>query len=602
MNKKNDVKISLQEGSTFRKFIDSLPVLIYAFHADKYIYVNPAFEKALGYTSQELLQMNFWDVVHPEYKEFIRKRGQARLRGEQVPSHYPIKAVKKNGEIMWADVFFNITQVAGEIVSIVGAYDITETKRLKEELELRVAERTVELTKANHELNVLNQNLNHIVKNMTDGVVLVSKMGEMEVLNPASKKTWGNLLEDLPLIKEKFFNDENKHYELLFNDNIAFQDEEIIIDTANNSTRFLASGTPIFNENNQVDTALIIIKPIEDIHRLVNRFSGATAKFTFANIITKNPKMLEVISIAQSVAKTDSIIMIKGESGTGKELFAQAIHNESYRASGPFVALNCGAIPRELIASELFGYAEGAFTGAKRGGNPGKFELASGGTLFLDEIGDMPHEQQVALLRVIQEKNITRIGGHHVIPVDVRIICATNKDLLAEIEKGNFRQDLYYRLNVVSIRIPPLRERREDIPLLFQYFINKTDTNYNIDSQVSLLLDNLITSYAWPGNVREIQNIVERMLSLPPDYNKDNILPYIDIIGHNKFRENKLDITLHEAYKIKKHDIKQDEKEKIIRLLKEHKGNITQVAKEMEIARSTLYRKMKKYKIDPTEL
>ena len=211
---------------------------------------------------------------------------------------------------------------------------------------------------------------------------------------------------------------------------------------------------------------------MENIHLLVNRFSGARANYTFKDIVTNSPSMEEAIHLAKMAAVSMSNVLLEGESGTGKEVFAQAIHSESQRRNGPFVAVNCGAIPRELIGSELFGYTEGAFTGARKGGKLGKFELATGGTLFLDEIGDMPLEQQVSLLRVLQEKNITRIGDSRIIPVDVRVICATNKNLWQEVEAGNFRADLYYRLNVINITIPPSGSGRK-ILFLFDYFLSK---------------------------------------------------------------------------------------------------------------------------------
>lgn len=601
-NSSKNIASFLQEGSTFRNFMDTLPVLIYAFHADKFVYVNPAFEAALGYSADELLQMNYWEVCHPDFKQIVKERGQARLRGEDVPSHYQIKAIKKNGEIIWADVFFSITQLAGEIVSVVGAYDITEAKELKEELELRVNQRTAELTKTNQELNILNQNLNNVVSNMSDGVIVVSRVGEIELLNPLNHKTWGNLLKYPKETWGKVFNpSNNKSLKLLFEKNLTFQDEEITINLPSSSERFLASGTPMINEQGEVDRALIILRPMQEIHKLVNRFSGSTAKFNFDSIITKNPRMEEVINIARMAASTNSNIIIEGESGTGKEMFAQAIHNNSYRAKGPFIAVNCGAIPRDLIGSELFGYAEGAFTGAKRGGNPGKFELASGGTLFLDEIGDMPLEQQIALLRVIQEKSIFRIGGNQLIPVDVRIVCATNKNLLLEMQKGNFRQDLYYRLNVVSLHIPPLRERIEDIPLLIEYFADKLDPNLYEEIKRSPLIEQLMT-YDWPGNVRELQNFVERLVNLPSEKNYDSILSVYPNPRNLFINHQEKTITIHEAHFQKKQNKKKIEKERILFLLNKNQGNITQVAREMGIARSTLYRKMKTYQIDREKL
>ena len=200
-----------------------------------------------------------------------------------------------------------------------------------------------------------------------------------------------------------------------------------------------------------------MLKPMKQVHQMVNTLTGAQASFTFDSIIGEDEKLLNSVKLGMMAGSNDANVLLQAESGTGKEVFAQAIHNYSRRRNGPFVALNCAALPRELISSELFGYAEGAFTGARRGGRPGKFEFANGGTLLLDEIGDMPLEQQATLLRAIQEKAILRVGSNTLIKVDVRIIAATNQDLLALVEQGRFRADLYYRLNVINIFLPPLR-------------------------------------------------------------------------------------------------------------------------------------------------
>jgi transcriptional regulator with PAS, ATPase and Fis domain len=206
----------------------------------------------------------------------------------------------------------------------------------------------------------------------------------------------------------------------------------------------------------------------------------------------------------------DTTTLIQGESGTGKEIIAQAIHNYSPRLKRPFIAVNCAALPKDLIQSELFGYEEGTFTGAKKGGKAGKFELANGGTIFLDEIGDMPLTVQTNLLRVLQEKYIVRVGGSRIIPLDVRIIAATNKNLLKEVENGSFRNDLYYRLSVFVLNIPPLRERKEDLEVLLQYFIRKHASAQSIAESiiVSPQVRRIISAFDWPGNVRELENTV----------------------------------------------------------------------------------------------
>ncbi len=232
-------------------------------------------------------------------------------------------------------------------------------------------------------------------------------------------------------------------------------------------------------------------------------------------VICKNPKLVKAISIARQVALTDSTILLRGESGTGKEMFARIIHENSPRKKGPFIAINCAAIPENLLESELFGYEEGSFTGARRGGKPGKIELAHRGTLFLDEIGDMPPALQAKLLRVLQEKKIERVGGTRPVPIDVRIIAATHRNLEEMIATGQFREDLFYRLSVIPIYIPPLRERPEDIELLLYYYVKKYCILLNKEFK-TFTYDalQLLKTYPWPGNIRELENTVEYIVTV----------------------------------------------------------------------------------------
>lgn len=322
----------------------------------------------------------------------------------------------------------------------------------------------------------------------------------------------------------------------------------------------------------------------------ISRDGNFPAMHKFTDIYTANSKMKALINYAKSVAAGGATILIQGESGTGKELFAQAIHNASRRANGPFVAINCGVIPAELIGSEFFGYAEGAFTGASKGGKPGKFEMASGGTLFLDEIGEMPLAQQVALLRVLETKTVSRIGDNKQIPVDVRIICATNKNLVKEIQEGRFRGDLYYRLNVINLHIPPLRERKEDIYLLIGAFIKKYGSHhFNKEKAFSDKQLMSLYEYDWPGNVRELQNIVERLMYMPDD-NRDGIIDYfIEDLERRELPIIKSEINVVEN--------KQDEKSNIINLMATYEGNISMVSRKLGVSRNTLYKKLKKYGI-----
>ncbi len=258
-------------------------------------------------------------------------------------------------------------------------------------------------------------------------------------------------------------------------------------------------------------------------------------EFKVEGIVGRSKQILDILEIVHRVAPTDATVLLRGESGVGKEVFARAIHFLSNRSDKPFITVNCAAIPENLLEAELFGYEKGAFTGAYTS-KKGKFELANGGTIFLDEIGDMPVNLQVKLLRVLQEKEIERLGGNKPIKVDVRIIAATNRDLEQLIREGKFREDLYYRLNVIPIFIPPLRERKEDIPVLVQHFIEQFGNVYNKKVEVSPEVLDAFMAYDWPGNVRELQNVVERMVIL----DRDGVLTYEDLpMELKQFKEKK---------------------------------------------------------------
>ena len=276
----------------------------------------------------------------------------------------------------------------------------------------------------------------------------------------------------------------------------------------------LISVKPIYSEKN-ITGAVFSLSDIRDIRTVVNTMTGMQGNATFEAIIGDSNEIVEVKQQALAVAKSDSSILIQGDSGTGKEVFARAIHSASSRGKGSFVAVNCAAIPEMLLESELFGYEQGAFTGARKGGKPGKFELAEGGTIFLDEIGDMPLHLQAKLLRVLQERRVERLGGTTSIPLNVRIIAATNQDLETKIRANEFRRDLFYRLNVIPLYIPPLQERKKDIAVLSKYFL----VNYNqkLNKEISGFLPDtleLLSNYAWPGNVRELENAIEYAVNI----------------------------------------------------------------------------------------
>lgn len=316
--------------------------------------------------------------------------------------------------------------------------------------------------------------------------------------------------------------------------------------------------------------------------KMHDRISSCRAVYTFDKIVSEDQKFLDTIEYAKKISSSKSTILITGETGTGKEVFAQSIHNYSDRADKNFVAVNCGAIPSNLIESELFGYEEGAFTGAKKGGSEGKFQSADGGTIFLDEIGEMPLEMQVRLLRVIEEGVVTRVGGTKPIPVDVRIIAATNRELASAVESGRFRKDLFYRLNVLPVYLIPLRERKGDIILLLDFYMNKISKKLGKnryafgEDEISKLVN-----YSWPGNIRELQNVVELVINtgkLPPE-----------IMGAHPQEGHVAKITEKEQV----YDLHAIEKDYIIKALEECGYNISRTAKKLGMARNTLYKKIR---------
>ena len=316
---------------------------------------------------------------------------------------------------------------------------------------------------------------------------------------------------------------------------------------------------------------------------------GLIAKYHFTDIIGESKLMRDNVNLAKKFAKSDATILLQGETGTGKELFAQSIHNASRRAEGPFVAVNCGAFPRNLLEAELFGYVEGAFTGASKGGKIGLFEMAHRGTIFLDEIGEMPLETQVQLLRVLQEKEIRRIGSDRVTPVNIRVITATNRNLHKEISKGKFREDLYYRLNVLNIKIPALKERREDICEIGFHLYEQCSGNVSDEEQKFIRrILNKLEQYNWPGNVRELGNLMERIyVLLSQGEEQDFVEAYIS--SYLYFQENKEDAT---------ERLDEWEKNHILTELKKQNLEIGKTAEAMGISRSTLWRKIKKYGIE----
>ena len=369
-------------------------------------------------------------------------------------------------------------------------------------------------------------------------------------------------------------------------------DEEQFIKLAGTTVHILKTCVPVFSEQGEVIAVLDHFRRIKEAHQLVSKFSGTKAGFTFDDIIYSSKAMEEAVELARMAASSNLSVLINGESGTGKEMFAHAIHQASSRNAAPFVVIDCASMPRELVESELFGYAEGAFTGAIRGGRPGKFELANGGTVFLDELGELPLELQSRLLRVLQNREVARLGGAEPLPVDIRVIAATNRDLHEEVRRGAFRADLFHRLNVLTIQIPPLRSRPEDISTLAEYFLVKYKARFKRpELTLSPEVLSVLQSRTWPGNARELDNTIVRAIQLcrnriEEEHVRHNEKPVREIMAAMPMPSladtNMQPTTLAEI-----------ERKALKETVAACNGNISQAAKLLGVARSTIYKKLR---------
>lgn len=437
-----------------------------------------------------------------------------------------------------------------------------------------------------------------IVDSIFDGLIALDENGRITVIN----RTAGELLDLRPhealnqpagavLGSQATILEALKTGESLINKELIF--------SSKNKRRVVVGNVVPVTSGNKVNGVLAVFKGLSHARGFVKNLAGFKAYFDFNDLKGDGPAFSQVVNLARQAAGLPSNILIMGESGTGKEMFAQAIHNASSVSNGPFVGINCAAIPAELIESELFGYEGGAFTGAKREGRPGKFQLAAGGTLFLDEVNAMSVTMQAKLLRVLQNRSFTRIGGVNEIPLEARVVAASNSDLWEAVRQGDFREDLFYRLNVITIEIPPLRERVEDIPYLVNHFCRKHSARLNFNFTVSPRALELMQSYHWPGNVRELENVIERCAVLAYSRSsrcieEQDLLSYPGIkkaIGTEEEQpgQDLIPIFVGNLETVEKHAIEQ--------VLRRTQGNISRAADILGITRKTLYRKIEKHNI-----
>lgn len=473
-----------------------------------------------------------------------------------------------------------------EVIGVIGLICFEKNKKydffIKKDLYIQFLEQIAEFISykvyvyfSSLQLKRDNEILNSIIDRVQDIIILTNRKNQIELINKKGINLLGKIDKNEKIVlknSSSFLN--QKEFNFLYSE----KEISAIGDIFNFSLEKL-------EKNEELNKTLFVFKEISEFKKYVLSFHENSSI-----ILLESPQMQDIYSRISKVSKNDTSVIITGESGTGKEIIARHIHNLSTYSKGPFIIVNCGAIPESLIESELFGYTKGAFTGADPKGKIGFFEKANNGTIFLDEIGELPLQIQVKLLRVLQDKTITPIGSRTEKQINVRIIAATNKKLEEEIEKKNFREDLFYRLNVFPINIPPLRERKKDIKILIDFFVKKYYISFQKEQKdISENVYKLLMDYSWPGNIRELRNTIEYCMNMIEENETRIELKHLP----PKFLKNKEDLD-------DKKTLKEFEKENIINLIKIYGDNLEAkkiIAKSLGIGIATLYRKLKKYNL-----
>src|SRR6056297_971777 len=543
---------------------------------------NDAAEKMFGLDRKDILNKKIKDVIPDAKLHITLKKGEAELNQIQnarettiITNRVPVRDKQQN------------------IIGAVSVFrDITDVKKLAEQItDLR-------------EIRIM---LEAIINSTQDAISVVDENGVGILINPAYTRLTGFTEEDIigKPANVDIAEGQSMHYKVLETKEPV---KGVRMKVGPNKKDVIVDAAPIIVDD-ELKGSVAVAHDVSEIKKLTEELNQAkqiirqiNAKYSFQDIVGESENMQAVINQAEKASKTPITVLLRGESGTGKELFAHAIHNNSERSQQKFVRVNCSALADNILESELFGYTEGAFTGAKKGGKKGLFEEADQGTIFLDEIGKISMNLQSKLLRVIQEKEILRVGGTRPIDIDVRIIVATNINLEKAIQDGNFREDLYYRLNVFPIFIPPLRERKEDIPFLIHHIITKFNQEYGRSVKgCSKEAISYLKEYDWPGNVRELENIIGRaMINLALNEDIIEIEHIPDII---EGPEEKDTITKsNQQYSLNNNTLKdiinKTEKQVIKKALKETSGNRKEAAEILGIAVRSLYYKIKKYEIE----
>jgi len=543
---------------------------------------NKAAKKLIKLEDEDVIGLHITDVVKNTRLPYVLQTGKSELNRKQplgdisiITNRMPVK--DDNGDTIGAVAVFR---------------DITEMKELAEEIT---------------NLKEMQSMLQAIFYSTQDAISVVDEKGIGVMINPAYSKLTGLTDKDIlgKICTVDIAEGDSIHLQVLKTKQ-PIKDARLKVGPL--KKQVIADAAPMIVDG-ELRGSVAVLHDITEIKRLTFELDQAKqiirkleAKYTFDDIVGEDDKLKEAIEKAKKAAVTPATVMLRGESGTGKELFAHAIHNASNRKNRQFVRVNCAAISESLLESELFGYEEGAFTGARKGGKKGIFEHANGGTIFLDEIGEISLSTQAKLLRVIQEREFVRVGGNDPINIDIRVIAATNLDLERAVREGSFRQDFYYRLNVIPIVIPPLREHKRDIPMLVKHLIHKFNQEYGRSVQdISPSALKLLSNLEWKGNVREMENFVGRAI-INMKFNevviRTNHLPVMEgkivargIKNHTVEKSSLLNKTLEEV-------VEEGEKQFISAVLNELAGNRTKAAQHLGISVRNLYYKIKKYNLD----
>ena len=557
-----------------KAILDSAHGGIYAVNKQgEIITFNQVAAEIMGVPGEEVLGKPLETVLADEELLEVLETGKAQFNRPMVLNGVKVIAnrtpIINNGSILGAVTLFQ---------------DITELEAVSQELTV---------------VRELWQQLDALFTSSYDGIALCDSRGNTLKINEAFRRLTGEETK----VDWDTGAQENFIVRQVVDDVFAKGSRVNLVQPLETGNTLLVTGTPIFDEAGKINLVVVNCRDISELNRLRHQLEATqqlkdkyflelealrAQQMEVGEIIANSGDMQRILELVLRIAKVDTTVLILGESGVGKQVVAKTIHKTSLRSRGPFIQVNCGAIPESLLESELFGYEGGAFTGAKREGKPGLFELAEGGTLFLDEVGELPLNLQVKLLNAIQDREIIRVGGTKPVPVDFRLVAATNRDLAKMVQEGTFRVDLYYRLNVVPIHIPPLRLRQEDILPLTRFFLERFNKKYGLQKRITPELLHRFYRYDWPGNVRELENIVERLV----------VVSEGDLIGEEHFTgffqeepvtKQELDPALSTG---------EEEARELARLYSRY-GSTRKVARVLGVHQSTVVRRMKKYNIKP---